>query len=267
MNSVLAIAGSDSSGGAGLQCDIRTISSLNLHVLSVVTSVTSQNSEGVHSSTHMDSRSVYSQLTSAFSAYSVDAVKSGMIPTQESVETICDALQQFHGSKPFVLDPVLKTTSGTILMAESVRVSVIDRLFPLATVVTPNIEEAQELSGIKISTREDAVMAGRELLKHGSQYVLIKGGHLHEAPGLDILVGPSQDSPVEFVNGHKFVENRNVRGTGCAYASAIACGLATGLDILESVYRAKNYISRAILNARRLSDRSWILNHRWSDPI
>ena len=182
----------------------------------------------------MDSSSVNSQLTSAFSAYTVDAVKSGMIPTQESVETICDALQQFHGSKPFVLDPVLRTTSGTTLMPGSVALATMDRLFPLATVITPNIDEAQELSGIKISTREDAVVAGRELLKRGSQYVLIKGGHLQEAPGLDILVGPSQDSPVEFVNGHKFVENRDVRGTGCAYASAIACGLATGLDILES---------------------------------
>lgn len=250
-----------------MQCDIKTISSLNLHAISVVTSVTSQNTEAVHSLNHVDPNTVQSQLSSAFSAYAVDAVKSGMIPTQESVETICKALQQFHGSKPFVLDPVLSTTSGTTLMTESVAVAVMNKLFPLATVVTPNVDEAQELSGIEISTREDAVAAGRELLKHGCRYVLVKGGHLQEAPGLDILVGPSQDSPVEFVNGHKFVENRDVRGTGCAYASAIACGLASGLDILESVYRAKNYISRAILNARRLSDRSWMLNHGWSDPI
>ena len=250
-----------------MQCDIKTISSLNLHGLSVVTSVTAQSSEGVRSSEHVKSATVHSQLSSAFSDHSVDAVKSGMIPTQESVKTICDALRQFHGSKPFVLDPVLRSTSGTTLIPDSVVKAAMERLFPLATVVTPNVEEAQELSGVKITTREDAVAAGRELLRYGSQYVLVKGGHLPDAPGLDILVGPSTDSPAEFVNGHKFVENREVRGTGCAYASAIACGLATGLDILESVYRAKNYISRAILNARRLSNGAWALNYGWSDPI
>lgn len=231
-----------------------------------MTSVTSQNSEGVHASNHVDPKTVNSQLTSAFSDHVVDAVKSGMIPTQECVETIYDALRRFHGSRPFVLDPVLKTTSGSTLISESVAVAMMDKLFPLATVVTPNVNEAQQLSGIQISTREDAVAAGREILRHGSKYVLVKGGHLHEAPGLDILVGPDRDSPIKFMDGHRFVQNRAVRGTGCAYASAIASGLATGLDMLESVNRAKNYISCAILHAKRLSNGSWTLNHSWSDP-
>lgn len=138
----------------------------------------------------------------------------------------------------------------------------LDSLFPLATIVTPNVSEAQKLSGIKIATSEDAVAAGRKLLEYGSRYVLVKGGHLMESPGLDILVGPRIDSPPEFISGYEFAPNRDVHGTGCAYASAISCGLASDLGVVEAVHSAKNYMTRAILNAMRLANDSWILNHK-----
>lgn len=268
MKTVLAIAGSDSSGAAGLQCDVKTISTLGLHALSVVTSVTSQTSEQVCSLDHIAPLTVQSQLTSAFSNYKMDAVKSGMIPTQESVEEVSDALRRFHASKPYVLDPVLSTTSGTVLMSDFAAGAVMDKLFPLATIVTPNIHEAEKLSGDKISTRTEAVKAGRRLLKLGSRYVLVKGGHLVETPGLDILIGPTTDSRPQFLDSYEFIRDRDVRGTGCAYASAIACGLANGLDISASVNWAKNYITRAIQNATCLTKGTWILTHtpeRWTD--
>ncbi|MCY3884031.1 MAG: bifunctional hydroxymethylpyrimidine kinase/phosphomethylpyrimidine kinase [Gammaproteobacteria bacterium] len=262
MKTVLAIAGSDSSGGAGLQCDVKTVSSLGLHAQTVVTSVTSQTNEEVCSLDHVAPLSVQRQLTSTFNNHQVNAVKSGMIPTAESVFKVSTALQEFHDSKPYVLDPVFKSTSGTTLIMDAAAQAMLECLFPLATLVTPNVSEAEKLSGIKILSPEDAVRAGRKLLEHACRYVLIKGGHLIESPGLDILVGPNVDTPPEFVCGFEFAENRNVHGTGCAYATAISCGLASDLDVVQAVHAAKHYITRAILNATQLANGSWILNHK-----
>lgn len=259
---MLAIAGSDSSGGAGLQCDVKTVSSLGLHAQTVVTALTAQSHERVSSQHHIDPLVVQDQLFSAFSNHTVDAVKSGMLPTQESVKTISAALQRFHASKAHVLDPVLRSTSGTNLVTDSAVQAMLNYLFPLSTVVTPNVMEAEVLSGIEIASQEDAIGAGRKLLEHGSDYVLIKGGHLRKSPGVDILLGPNVHSPPVFFSGFKFEQNREIRGTGCAFASAIACGLASGLLIEEAVRTAKNYITRAIQHASRLENNSWILNHK-----
>lgn len=264
MRNILSISGSDSSGGAGMQCDIKTIAAFGLNALSVITSVTAQNSSGLHAKEHTSSFSVKSQLRSILADLSVHAIKTGMIPTRESIEAVSDALVTHCVDKPYVLDPVFATTSGSALMDEGSCQLMIDRLIPLATVVTPNVAEAEHLSGRKISSIDDAIDAAGTILQYGCRFVLVKGGHMPDLPGYDVLVGPSGAQNAEKIESVDFQPERDVHGTGCAMASAIACGLAKGRDVREAVVQAKLYVTRAIANAHELARDFWTLDHQAS---
>ena len=262
IRNVLAISGSDCSGGAGMQCDLKTITTMGLNALSVVTSVTSQSNDGVQALMHATRDLVQSQLENTLNDIDVDAVKSGMLPTRECIEQVSTAIQLHHAGKPYVLDPVASATSGSALMETSAYQSMVEDLFPLATVVTPNIAETETLTNQSVRSVDDSVEAGRAILQYGCQFVLVKGGHLAGSPGCDVLLGPKQDSKPQIIEALNFVPNRDVHGTGCALASAIACGLAQELDVLESVLRAKRYVGSAIKNAYELVPNFWTLDHR-----
>lgn len=264
MLNVLAISGSDSSGGAGMQCDIKTITTHGHNALSVATSITAQNSTGLLHMEHASPSSVAIQLQSIFSELKVHAVKTGMIPTRKSITNVCNALTAYEVDAPYVLDPVLATTSGSGLVEPGSLKSMIDRLFPLATLVTPNVAEAQNILGRKISTLEESIDAARSILQYGSKFVLVKGGHLTDFPGNDVLVGRYDSTNAEIIECGEYFPDRDVHGTGCALASAIACGLAKGREVRDAVIRAKRYVTKAIATAQELAPGFWSLNHQSS---
>ncbi len=264
MLNVLAISGSDSSGGAGMQCDIKTITAHGHNALSVVTSTTAQNSTGLHHVEHASPSSMAFQLESIFTELKVHAVKTGMIPNRESITHVCNTVLAYEVDAPYVLDPVLSTTSGSNLVEPGSVKSMIDMLFPLATLVTPNVAEAQILSGRTISSLEDSIDAARSILQYGSQFVLVKGGHLADFPGNDVLIGRYDSTNAEVIESSEYYPDRDVHGTGCALASAIACRLAKGWEVRDAVIRAKRYVTKAIASAQELAPGYWSLNHQAS---
>lgn len=214
MLNVLTISGSDSSGGAGMQCDIKTITTHGHNALSIVTSTTAQNSTGLLHMEHASPSSVAIQLQGIFSELKVHAVKTGMIPTRESITNVCNALFEYGIDAPYVLDPVFATTTGSRLVETESHNSMIDKLFPAATLVTPNVAEAQYLSGRKISSIEESIDAARSILQYGCEFVLVKGGHLADSPGNDVLVGRDDTTNAEVFESSEYYPDRDVHGTG-----------------------------------------------------
>ena len=194
--------------------------------------------------------------------FAIAVVKSGMIGGPESIRTVAKFLSRHLADRPYVLDPVSKATSGTTLLPADAARFMQEQLFPLATVVTPNVAEAEELSGLELRTPDDAEQAGQVILKLGCQNVLITGGHWSDGAGTDVLVTRDNPTQPQFIKAENFVKDRNVRGTGCAYASAIACGLIHGLSVVDSIRKAKRYIENAVAHAIELAPNYWVLNHR-----
>jgi len=239
---VLTIAGSDSSGGAGIQADIKTISSLGVYACSAITAVTAQNTLGVRSVQGVSPSVLKDQIEAVFEDLTIDAVKTGMLYNKVSIEIIGECLKRFH-PRFFVLDPVMISTSGSKLITDDAIDAMQRMLFPLATVVTPNIAEAEMFTGVKISSPDDMQAAAEVMLQKGCNAVLMKGGHLSGNESVDMLFekgknGQGIRSP--------FIETKNTHGTGCTLSAAIASYLALGEDLREAFVLAKDYIIHAL---------------------
>ena len=243
---VLIIAGSDSIGGAGIQADIKTCTALRTYAMTAITAVTAQNTLGVRSYRAVDADLLRGQLQAVIEDVRPDAVKIGMLPTVESVRIVADCLR-VNSLENIVVDPVCVATSGDALAADSVPAAIRDCLFPPATLVTPNVPEAELLSGVKIADEPSKRRAAEAMLDCGAAAVIIKGGH---------PVGDTRDMAVdtlyrnhpheERVYRAPFVDTANTHGTGCTFSSAIAAGLAKGLTLDLAIQYAKNYLTEAI---------------------
>lgn len=258
---IVSIAGSDSSGGAGNQADVSCIEALGHHSLSVITAITAQNTQEVKQVTYIDATTIQAQLKTVFTSFPLGAVKSGMLPNAAGIQCLAETLKAHPQPLPYVLDPVMRASSGARLIhEESVKVMV-QQLFPLATVVTPNISEVEHLTGRTLNSFEETISAGKDILELGCRAVLIKGGHALKDPGVDVFLDSHDTDVSPYIQG-KFIPDRSPRGTGCTYASAISCGLASHLSLHEAIRKAKRYITLAIANAHFVDSDCWLLNHR-----
>ncbi|HIH01466.1 TPA: bifunctional hydroxymethylpyrimidine kinase/phosphomethylpyrimidine kinase [Thermoplasmata archaeon] len=240
MTNVLAIAGSDPSGGAGLQADLKAIEASGAHACTVVTCVTAQNTKAVSSIHAVPPEEVDRQLKAVLSDVSVDAVKTGMLYAPQTVEVVASRLKRFK--RPIVVDPVLVATTGGSLHSEGLVDELLERLVPVATVLTPNVEEARALSGVRVRDVRSARKAAGDLLALGPEAVLLKGGHSRSREASDMLF--TKDGMMVVSSPRVDAE---VHGTGCALASMIATRLAQGQSIEDSVRGSKAMIYKAIL--------------------
>ena len=240
MRTALTIAGSDCSGGAGIQADLKTMLVNGVYGMSAITSLTAQNTTGVRAIENVSPEFLKQQIDSVFEDIAPDAVKTGMIPSKELVEVIAERMS-FYGVKNLVVDPVMVATSGADLSnSESVK-ALKETLIPLASVVTPNVPEAEVLSGMKITCQNDMVEAAKKINSECGCAVLIKGGHTGDNAD-DVLLHDGEVHVFEMTK----IDNKNTHGTGCTLSSAIACNLARGMDIPQAVKIAKEYITGAI---------------------
>lgn len=247
---VLSIAGSDSCGGAGVQADIKTISALGLYACSCITAITAQNTQEVKAVQATNADILSSQIDAVLEDFEIKAIKTGMIYTPENVLAIKESLMKNQYKNPLVLDPVLIATSGGKLAKEELLPCMERELFPIATLITPNLKEAEAIVGFKVEDSEGMQRAGAYIIEQfGAKNVLIKGGHLNGNEMIDVLV--KEDGDVKMFSNEK-IETSNTHGTGCTLSSAIACYLAMNIDITVSVLNAKRYVSEAIYSAKNL---------------
>ena len=255
MKTALTIAGSDSSGGAGIQADLKTMTMNGVYAMSAITALTAQNTTGVRAIQESTPDFLRQQLDAIFEDIYPDAVKIGMVASGELICVIADRLQ-YYDAKNVVVDPVMIATSGSSLMKNDAVQTLIKELLPVSTLVTPNIPEAQVLSGLTIATKADMLAAAKQI---GDSYhcaVLLKGGHsVNDAN--DLLYA---DGETRWFEG-KRINNPNTHGTGCTLSSAIAANLAKGFTLVESVQRAKDYISGALAAMLDLGKGSGPMDH------
>lgn len=254
MKTVLTIAGSDSSGGAGIQADIKTITAHKLYAMSAITALTAQNTTGVYGIMEASPEFVGLQLDCIFKDIPPDAVKIGMVSNEAIMRVIAEKLTRYN-AKNIVMDPVMVSTSGSKLIDDNGLNTLKTELLPLATLITPNIPEVECLWGQAIETKEDMLRAA-EALSSLNASILIKGGHLKESAD-DLLYTQGQ---VFWFEAQK-IDTPNTHGTGCTLSSAIACNLALGYPLSESVKRAKDYITGALKVGLNLGRGNGPLNH------
>ncbi len=240
---VLTIAGSDCSGGAGIQADIKTISALGAYAASAITAITVQNTCGVTGIHPVPPSYVKGQIEAVMDDICPQALKIGMINDTKIVEVIAEMLQKYQ-PQFVVFDPVMVSTSGCKLMEDEAIEAITTRLIPLATLITPNLSEAEILAGQKIRTVEEMQRQAKEMLKLGCRGVLIKGGHLEGGRMCDVLQTVGEEAPHLFAAPK--VDSRNTHGTGCTLSSAIATYLALGETITDAVEKAKQYVYKGI---------------------
>lgn len=239
---VLSIAGSDSGGGAGIQADLKTFSALGCYGMTAITAITAQNTRGVTGIHGIPPQMLRAQMDAVVSDIGVDAVKIGMLAAPEVVRVVAQAIRE-HGLAHVVLDPVMVATSGDRLIAEETVAVLVQELFPLAEVITPNLDEAGWLLGRPIAGIEDLEPAAQALLDLGARAVLLKGGHLPGDQVVDVLLCPG--APVLRLASMR-IATRNGHGTGCTLSSAVASYLALGLPLPQAVEQARTYILGAI---------------------
>lgn len=245
--SVLSIAGFDGSGGAGIQADTKTISSLGCYATNVLTALPVQNTQGIQRIFEIPSEAIDLQIKSILDDIYPDSIKIGMVHSIELVEIIAENLKDYKGS--IVFDPVMISTSGHQLIKDETIDACKALLFPLATLITPNLDEVSVLVGKQIDTTEKMQEAGQSILKMGTKAVLVKGGHLQQDELISYLI--QQDKPIESYSS-KRIETKNTHGSGCTLSSAIASYLAQGFPLNESVSKAQIYIEQAIFTAKDL---------------
>ena len=255
MKTALSIAGSDPSGGAGIQADIKTMTLNGVYAMSVVTAMTAQNTKGVSAILETDADFLGEELDAVFEDIFPDAVKIGMAASKRIIEKTAEKLS-FYNAKNIVADPVMIATSGATLIGREAVFALKEKLLPLADLITPNIPEAEALSGIDINNEYDMIKAAEKLSRDLGCCVLIKGGHRKDSAD-DILFC---DGRVVFFRG-KRIGNPNTHGTGCTLSSAIAANLAKGYLLEKAVERAKEYISGALEAGLDLGSGSGPLNH------
>ena len=245
----LSIAGSDPSGGAGIQADLKTFAARGVYGASVITALTAQNTQGVSGIHHVPPNFIAAQLDAVFADLPVAAVKIGMLARADTIDAVAEGLVR-HGAKNVVLDPVMVATSGALLLEPSAIDALTARLFPLADLVTPNLPEAAALLATGIAHDEAAMQTqGRALLDRGARAVLIKGGHGAGDESVDLLIDAHGVTRVAAPR----IASRNTHGTGCTLSSAIAAGLAQGHSLTEAVRMAKVYVTAAIAAADALA--------------
>ena len=259
MKKALTIAGSDSSGGAGIQADIKTMTMNGVYAMSAITALTAQNTTGVTGILEVSPDFLTKQLDAVFEDIFPDAVKIGMVSSSELIRVIADSLARY-GAANIVVDPVMVATSGARLIEDEAIDTLKSRLLPLATVITPNIPEAEILSGMTITDEAGMEKAARVLYERYGCAALVKGGHrINDAN--DVLFASSDRGPVWF-RGRR-IDNPNTHGTGCTLSSAIASNLAKGYSLEESVERAKEYLSGALAAMLDLGKGSGPLAHNF----
>ena len=258
MKTALTIAGSDCSGGAGIQADVKTMTMNGVYAMSAITALTAQNTTGVRAIQESTPEFLKQQLDAVFEDIVPDAVKIGMVASGELIRVIADRLR-YHHAKNVVVDPVMVATSGSALMKNDAVQTLMEELLPVSSLITPNIPEAQVLSGLTIESKEDMIAAAKQIGDRFHCAVLLKGGHsINDAN--DLL----------YANGEliwfagKRIDNPNTHGTGCTLSSAIASNLAKGFSLTESVQRAKAYISGALAAMLDLGKGSGPMNHAFA---
>lgn len=253
--SAMTIAGSDSGGGAGIQADLKTFAALGVYGTSVVTAITAQNTVEVSDVHEVPVKNVRAQIEAVLSDIGADAVKTGMLSSVAIISCVSDALRSYN-VKTLVVDPVMVSKSGDRLLKSNASNALRDNLFPLATIVTPNIPEAEALTGITITSPSDVADAALRILKTGARAVIVKGGHLKGDP-VDRLF--SEGIMREFTVPR--IASKNTHGTGCTFAAAIAAGLAHSLSLDDAVCQAKKFVTEAIRTARPIGRGHGPLNH------
>jgi hydroxymethylpyrimidine/phosphomethylpyrimidine kinase len=254
---VLVIAGSDSGAGAGIQADIKTIGALGGYATTAITALTAQNTRGVQAVMAVPADFVRRQIDSVFDDIGADCIKTGMLHGAAVLETVADFIAARAAHLPLVVDPVLAATDGTRLLDEAALDRLKWLLIPHATVLTPNLPEAEMLTGTTLRDIDAMIRAGQALAALGSRCVLVKGGHLAGATVCDVLVGDGEAIVLESPR----VATRNMHGTGCTLAAAIAVGLAQGMTPPVAVRRARHYLIAAMRSAPGLGGGHGPLNH------
>jgi hydroxymethylpyrimidine/phosphomethylpyrimidine kinase len=243
---ILIIAGSDSGGGAGIQADIKTASAFGVFAMTAVTAVTAQNTVGVKAIHEIPPAIVAEQITATLSDIGADAIKIGMLHSAKIVKAVAEALEKKSAKNiPIVLDPVMIATSGDRLLAKKAVAAMVKQLFPLATLVTPNIPEAQKLVKMPSAKRADAEAAARKLIALGAGAALIKGGHSTKSTIDDVMVWKGGVEVYAFPR----IKSRHTHGTGCTLSTAIACGLAQGWSLPLAAGKAREFVQKAIETA------------------
>ena len=257
MHKSLTIAGSDSSGGAGIQADLKTMTVLGVYGMSAITALTAQNTTGVQSIFEVTPKFLEEELDSIFTDIFPDSVKIGMVSNADLIRVISKKLREYN-AKNIVVDPVMVSTSGSKLMADGAKDTLLSELFKVADIITPNIPEAEALTGQSIKSKDDMVEAAKKIGEFFDGYILLKGGHSTDDAN-DLLY---KNSEKIWIMGER-IENPNTHGTGCTLSSAIASYLAMGHDVPESVRLAKEFISGAINAKLDLGKGRGPLNHMW----
>ncbi|HEV2342610.1 MAG TPA: bifunctional hydroxymethylpyrimidine kinase/phosphomethylpyrimidine kinase [Actinocrinis sp.] len=262
---VLTIAGSDSGGGAGVQADLKTMLSLGVHGMSVITAITAQNSLGVHGVWPMPLEAVTAQFSAVVGDIGVDAVKVGMLGTAQAASAVAALLAGLDPAVPVVVDPVSVSRHGDRLLADDALDVLRTEVLPRATVVTPNLDEARALTGIAVTDLDGMRAAAAKLLGSGPTWVLVKGGHLDSDKATDLLTNGQDEVTLTASRS----DNRHTHGTGCTLASAVAAYLARGRTVPEAVRAAKLYVTNAIAAGFPLGtgigpvDHGWKLRQHW----
>jgi len=244
MKIALTIAGSDSCGGAGIQADLKTFYAHGVYGVSAITAITVQNTRKVYDIQEVDPKIVHDQILCLFEDVSIQVVKIGMVASIPLIKAIAGALGKVD-RPPVVLDPVMVSKSGYPLLSSDAQTALVNYLFPMTDVLTPNICEAESLAGKSISTVEDMKTAARDIMALGVNQVVIKGGHLNSGPATDVAY---DGLSYKLFEGQR-IETQNTHGTGCTFSSAIAANIALGKTFFDAVVLSKEFLTQAILHA------------------
>jgi hydroxymethylpyrimidine/phosphomethylpyrimidine kinase len=244
----LTIAGLDPSGGAGIIADIKTFSAFGCFAAAAVSSITFQNTTGVFGAEHMSAEAVRRQVEPVLDDYEVAAVKTGMLPTREVIEETARLIEKLNARARFVVDPVVRSTSGFDLIDDAALRILVAKLFPLSDLITPNKPEAERITGIAIDTISDVEAAAKTMQSMGARNVLIKGGHFENGKANDYLFLGETHHVFEA----ELIDTTATHGTGCTLASAIAANLALGKDLVDAVRISKEFVTNAIRTAPML---------------
>lgn len=256
---VLIIAGSDSGGGAGIQADIKTVTALNGFAMTAITALTAQNTLGVHGVHEVPEAFITHQIEVVLQDLGADVVKLGMLHRASVIHAVADALDRLAPNVPVVLDPVMVAKGGHALLETDAMAAMIERLIPKARLITPNVPEAEALTGAIIESVEDLAVAGDRMARLGAGAVLIKGGHMDSGDSVTDVLWQTHVRPEIFTS--RRIDTPHTHGTGCTLASAIACGLGQGMDLIAAVRRARAYVHEAIITAPGYGHGHGPLNH------
>ena len=254
---VLIVAGSDSGGGAGIQADIKAVTAMDGFAATAITALTAQNTEGVHGVVAVEPAFIAQQIEVVLTDIGADALKTGMLHSAEVIATVAASFKKYAAGTPLVVDPVMIATSGDRLLRSDAESAMRDVLLPMATLLTPNLPEAEVLVGFPVKTEADMRRAAEKLAALGAKAVLMKGGHLEGDRVIDLLFHDGRFDRFEDAR----IPSRNTHGTGCTLASATAAGLAQKMSLRDAVTRARSYVRKAIESAPGFGRGHGPLNH------